>query len=173
MNSITSETFSLMQAGKPYKSYIKTILGQVYLKVLNPFSEQPEGRIVQGNPSTSDKEDCIVDVWSEKEDMYFKRANKRHFETGTIIQYERKPQEPKPKEVKEYSDEELKVLLNSKFIALQSAVNKLDTIPPVYRLLTLAKEEEKSEKYIKFLEGKLSELQKSEYPEETNEVETL
>lgn len=159
---ISSEVYSLMQAGTPYKSYIKTILGKVYINVLNQFSGAPEGRIIKGNPK-SDVESCIIDMWSEKEDVYFKRTNKRHFETGTIIEYTRKPAIEKAKAVQEFSDEELRGLLNSKFLTLQSVVNKITVVPPLFRMVELAKEMEKSDKIVKFLEGKLSEVQLAEF----------
>lgn len=162
MSNISSEVFSLMQTGTPYKSYKKTILSKIYVNVLNSFSGQPEGRIVSGNPRT-ELENCIIDMWSEMEDVYFKRTNKKHFETGNLIEYKRKEQSEKVKTIKDYSDEELTVLLNSRFLTLQSVISKVDSVAPLFRLLTLAKEMEKSEKIIKFLEGKLSELQLAEF----------
>jgi len=166
-NDLNSEIYGMMQEGKPYKSYIKTILGKVYVQVINPFDGKLEGRIVEGNPKR-DPESCIVDIWTEKENVYFRRANKRHFETGSVIEYHRREETPKAKAVHEYSDEELKELINSKFLTLQSVVNKLDSVPVLFRMVTLAKEIDKSEKIVKFLEGKLSEVQLAEFkqPEE-------
>jgi hypothetical protein len=161
---LDSSTFSLMQTGEPYKSYIKTILAKVYVTVLNPFSNEPEGRILSGNPRAKD-ENSIIDTWNEKEDVFFKRMNKRHLESGTVIVYRRLPEvvEVSPNEV---TDEEITTLLNSKFLALQNKVNKMTSVAPVFRVLTIAKELEKSEKIIKFLEGKISELQLKEYSQE-------
>lgn len=160
MNEGTS-VYSLMQTGKPYKSYIKTIVGKVFVNVWDSFQNKPIGIIVAGNPG-SNPEDCIIDVWNEQEDMYFKRANKRHFETGFIIAHTRSEVEPE-RSPNDLTDDELNNLLNSRFLSLQSGVNKMTSVAPVFRMITMAKEQEKSEKIIKFLEGKLSELQLREY----------
>lgn len=154
--------YSLMQTGKPYKSYIKTILGKLYVNIWDSFTNKPIGVIIQGDPKNPDNESCIIDVWNEQEDVYLKRANKRHFETGYLVEYKRKEVE-KEKSPNELTDEELDTLLNSKFLSLQNAVNKMTSVSPVFRLLQMAREQEKSEKIIKFLEGKLSSLQLEEY----------
>jgi len=153
--------YSLMQTGKPYKSYIKTVLGKVYVNVWDSFENKKVGLIIEGNPN-SQPEECIIDVWNEQEDVYFKRANKRHFETGFIIAHNRTdaPVERSPNDL---TDDELNNLLNSKFLSLQSGVNKMTSVAPVFRMIEMAKKQEKSEKIIKFLEGKLSELQLREY----------
>jgi len=39
----------------------------------------------------------------------------------------------------------------------------MTSVAPVFRMIEMAKKQEKSEKIIKFLEGKLSELQLREY----------
>jgi len=157
--------YSLMQTGKPFKSYIKTILGKLYVTIWDSFTNKPIGLIIQGNPKGSDNESCIVDVWSEQENVFLKRTNRRHFETGYLIEYTRIEKE-KEKSPNDVTDEELNVLINSKFLTLQSAVNKMTSVAPIFRLLEMAKEQEKSDKIIKFLEGKLSEIQLKEYKTE-------
>jgi len=156
-----SDIYSLMQTKTPYKSYIKAILGKVYITVLDPFSNKPEGKILSGNPRNHDS-DCIVEIWSEKEDVFFKRMNKRHFEMGNLVEY-RRPDRPEEKNPNEISDDEIIELLGSKFLSLQSRVNKMTSPAPVFRVLTLAQELEKSEKIIKFIEGKLASIQALEY----------
>src|SRR3990172_7387826 len=158
LSTLDSRTFSMMNTNTPYKSYKKVVLAKVYVTVLNSFNGQPEGIILHGNPRNND-DSCIVDMWSEMEDVYFRRANKRHLETGDIREFIRKEVIDKPKTFNEFSDDELRVLVNSKFLTLQHAVNKMDSVATVYRLLNIAEEEEKSEKIMAFIKGKLSELQ--------------
>ena len=156
MNKLNSEIFSAMQTGKPLVSYKKTILGKAYVTVLNPFSGTPEGRILYG-----DDEDAIVDIWSEKEKAFFLRMNKNHFKSGVIIEYERPEKEEITEEEKYNSlpDEEMKKLLSSRFFTLQAALNKMTSAAPVYRLLQLAEELEKSEKVVAAIKARLSELE--------------
>ena len=160
--------YSLMQTGTPYKSYIKTILGKLYVNIWDSFTNKPIGIIIQGNPKTEDIESCIVDVWSEQEDVYLKRTNKRHFDTGYLIEYKR-IEKTKEKSPNDLTDDELNSLLNSKFLTLQSAVNKMTSVAPIFRMIEMAKEQEKSQKIITFLEGKLSAIQLQEYKTEEEE----
>lgn len=162
-NLLDSSVYSLMQTGKPYKSYIKTILGKVYVTVLNPFTGEPEGKIIKGNPKGKDKDDCIVDFWSEIEDAFFRRMNKRHLEAGELIPYTRKEEAVSERSPNDLTEEELDELLTSRFMTLQHRVNRMTSVSPVFRLIERARELEKSEKIIKFLEGKLSELQLQDY----------
>lgn len=156
-------TYGLMQTNEPIRSYIKTILGQVFVNVLNPFTDSIEGRILIGDPRKHSN-GSIIDVWSEKEDVYLRNANQRHFEAGTIIPYVREDREQTEEEhLNTLNDDEIEKLLKSKFFTLSNAVNKMTAVAPIYRTLEMAKEMEKSEKIIKFLEGRISELQMKEY----------
>lgn len=150
--------YSLMQTGDPYKSYYKTIPAKLYLTVWDSFNEAPRGLIIEG----TDVESCIVDVWSEKEDVFLRRANKRHFDTGYLVPHLRRERvEEVP--VNTFTEDELDELLNSPFLKLQSSVNKMTSVAPIFRMVGLAKAQDKSEKILNFLEGKISELQKQEY----------
>jgi len=165
-----SAVFSAMQTEKPYKSYKKTILGQVYVNILNPFNDKdPMGLILFGE--TNQEDTAIVNVWSAKEDHYLRSMNKRHFERGYLVEY----QTPESKVVTDeekhntLSEDELKKLLSSKYFTLEAAVNKMTSEAPLYRLLVLATEQDKSEKIISFIKGRLSEVQG--LPEPPQQVE--
>ena len=165
MEKLTSRDYAILEDAKPFKTYIKTILGKVRIVILSPFSGEPEEVILEGNPRAKNNESSLIDVYSNKEDMYFRRANSYHFKNGNIIEYTRKG-EPKISEdelANSLTDDQMRELLNSKFLSLQSKVNKMTSVAPVFRMRELAIEMDKSESYIKFLEGKLSELQQSEY----------
>lgn len=157
-----------MSEGKPYKSYKKTILGKLSIILLDPFSGKPISKLLAGDPNGKDKENTIIDIWNEREELFFKRSNKRHFDLGYLTVHTRKPEDTKAVSENEYTDEELETLINSKFLALQHKVNSMTSIAPIFRLINLARELEKSEKIINFLQSKLSEIQQKEYtaPEE-------
>jgi len=164
-DTMDARVFSMMQEGVPLKSYIKTILGKVYVTVLNPENNTPEGLILEGDPRKSE-EGCIIDIWSEKEDVFFKRSknNKSHLELGILIEYKRQgPREPTEEEkANTLPDEEIINLLNSKFFILQSSVNKTTSEATLFRFLSIARDLDKSEKIIKFLEGRLASIQMGE-----------
>jgi len=152
------EVFSNMQTGKPFKSYKKTILAKIYVQVLDPFSETPVGLILETNPKFPGKD--IVDIWSEKEDVFFRRANRRQFDEGNILVYTHPDEAEQEPKIESYSDEKLTEIVNSKFLSLQSILNKVETEAVLHRMITIAKEQEKSVKIIGAIEARLSEINK-------------
>lgn len=157
--------YSLMQTTPPYKSYVKRCLGKLYVQVLDPFPPgEPTGVILHGNPRKPTPE-CIVDVWSERENMYFLRANKKHFDSGDLGEYTYKPEkESETDRINRMTDSELQELLSTPFFGLKATVDKFTAVTPLFVLLQLAKESEKSEKIIRLIEAKIAELQEEELP---------
>lgn len=160
VQKMDANIYSKMQTGEPYKTYKKTTLGRVAVLIINPFTGEPDEEILSGDPSKNE-EGCFIHMWSDKEDAYFKRANFKHLQRGNLISIESKNiNEPSKEELANvFTDDELKKLLNSRFLTLQSALNKMTSATPVYRLITFAKELEKSEKIIKVLEARVAELE--------------
>ncbi len=155
--------FSAMQTGKPYKSYRKTILGKVYVTILNPFNNEPEGVILEGEPTRSPT--AIIDMWSEVDDLFFRRMNKNHFETGVIIPFERPDVVEDTHIIEQAGDSELRTIINSKFLSLQSSLNQIKTEAVLYRMIMLATEMEKSEKIITAIKARLAEIQAGDVKE--------
>jgi len=158
MTEMDREVFSNMQTGKPYKSYKKTILGKVFVQVLDPFSGFPVGLILETNPKLFEKD--IIDLWSEKEDIFFRKTNKRQFEVGNIIEFTRPETEKEVPKIESYSDEKLTEIVNSKFLTLNSILNKVETEAVLLRMIKIAEDEEKSEKIINAIKARLSEINK-------------
>lgn len=151
------EVFSAMQLQSPYKTYKKTILGEVYANILDPFSELPTGVILRGNPVVND-ETCFVDTWDAKSDIFFRRMNKRHFETGVLIETTR-PEESKEVRVESFTDEQLVPIVHLKYYALQKEVNNITSEAVMLRLVNIAEKEERPEGTMKLLRSRLSEIQ--------------
>ncbi|MHA1949608.1 MAG: hypothetical protein ACW99G_07990 [Candidatus Thorarchaeota archaeon] len=169
-NKSESAVFSAMQTEEPYKSYRKTILGQVYVKILNPFNPlETAGVILSGESNT--EETAVVHVWSQKEDKFLKTMNRSHFERGFLVEFEgaKKKEVSQEEKYNTLSDDELNKLLSSKYFKLQAEINKMTSEAPLYRLLTLADEQEKSEKIVNLIKGRLSEIQA--LPEPPQQVE--
>jgi hypothetical protein len=148
--------FASMQSGAPYATYRKTILGKVYVTVLSPFTNKPEGILLEGEPKEDSR--AIIDVWSEMEDLYFKRQNKKHFQEGTIIRVEREPVQ-ELHTIEQYSDNELKEVINYRYITFNKTLNEITTAPVLMRMLDLSREMEKSERIVKAIEARLSAIQ--------------
>jgi hypothetical protein len=157
------KSYSAMQVGKPYRKYQKTILGKVFVTVLNPFSGQPEGIVIEGDPSLpEDQEKITVCTWNVKEDVFFRRMNVTHFTSGNLreIPIPELPEEDiRPKSVNEISDEEILDLLNKPFLALKNRLNKFTAPAPAFRILKKAEDMEKSEKILDAIRARLSELE--------------
>lgn len=150
-----------LHGGKPYRTYIKTILGKVYITIWDSFEGKAVGMLLEGDPRKGD-ETSIIDVWNEEEDYYFRNKNKNHLQQGNVIVFQRKD-EHKERTVEEYSDDELKAIINSKFFTLQNVLNNTESIATLFRIKGLAQELEKSDKLIKAVEARISEVQAEEF----------
>ncbi len=158
-----NELFSAMDSEKPHAAYIKTILGQVAVTVWDNFLNKPVDVILKGDPKRKDAE-SIVAVYSERENAFFKRSNLRHFKKGLIIPYTVPENKVEEKQVEQSTDEELKAIIGSKFMALQAKLNQIDSVPVLYRMISLAEEMDKSEKITNAMKKRISELQVAEFP---------
>lgn len=162
--------FSAMSKGKPFKSYIKTILGKVFITYWDVFENKPVGGLLEGDPRK--KEDgSYIDLYSEEEDHFFRRSNRKHFDVGVLTAYEHPENEVRERTIEEFSDDELKELINSPFLKLQNAINKTSSEAVVYRILNLAQDLEKSDKVITAIESRLSEIQQGNLPVASNVIE--
>jgi hypothetical protein len=160
---------SLMQEDNPIAVYRKAkgINGVVEVKVYNSLTDEIEDVQLRGNPNDLDCDTCLVELWSEKEHVFFKRANKWHLNEGYIIPWDK----GRPKQIKKsannMTDDQLAELVRKPFLALRNKVNEMTTPAALMRVIAAAEEAEKPEKTMQFLREKLSLLQ---YPKEQEDV---
>lgn len=154
---------------KPYASYIKTILGQVAVTVWDSVLQKPTDVILRGDPKKKE-EDCIVNVWDSREDEWFKRSNRGHFAKGVLISFTRTSNHEPVKTIEQSTDEELAEIINSKYMGFVSKLNKIESIPVLFRMKGLAEDMEKSEKITSAIEKRISELQTAEFIAPKGEV---
>jgi len=155
-----TDVFAKMQVEEPFKRYKKTILGKVFVMCLDPFEGRPVGKILAGNPRKDD-EGCFFDTWGAKDDAYFRRANKKHFDQKLLIEVSAaKVVEAKPKTADDMTDNEMVELVNARgYMKLHQALNKMNSKPTISRLLEIAEQQEKSEKILNAIRKRLSELE--------------
>lgn len=158
MDSRGLDVYSAMQTGVPLARYQKTIVGGVHVRVINPFTDMPESLILIG-----DGKESYIEIWREKDLAFFKRFNDEHFKAGRLKELKDVPVEEKsPNEI---SDEEINEMLqtNVKFFTLKARVDKFTDVAPVLRVLNRARELEKSEKLIRYLEGRMADVELNKY----------
>jgi len=152
------DIFAAMQEGKePLARYRKTIVGKVHVVALNPFSEEPEGVLLEGNGDKS-----YIELWDTKQLVFFERMNKSHLDAGRIVKMEKLP-EPPPPSPNILTDDEIDKLLEGKFLTLRKRLDAFTDTAPILRLLNRARELEKSEKIIKHLEERISQIELEKY----------
>ena len=157
-----AKVYAAMQSDTPHATYKKVILGTAAVKVINPFSGNPEEHILKGTPGKNE-EDCFVDVWSLEEDMFFQKINAHLLKQGVLVPYDRESK-PLVAEINEFNilnDDELFDLLNSPFFKLEKGLNAMDSEAPVQRMIIMAEQEEKSEKLMTHLRARLQEIQET------------
>lgn len=155
--------YSAMQTGKPIARFKKTIIGKVHVVALNPFSDKPEGVILQGVKNGSDSE-TYIELWSDKALAFFTRMNQSHFMAGRITKMGTPPKAKKtPNQI---TDEEIEKLLGSPFMTLKNRLLKFTDIAPVLRVLNKARELEKSEKLITHIEERMAKIEIEKYEKE-------
>ena len=150
----------LMAQNKPYKSYKKVILGKLYVQYIDPLTQQIQGMILEGDPNKG--EETVIDMWSPLEDLFFRRSNRFHFENGHLVEYKRKEQ-PLEKTPNEVTDEEIEEVLDSRFFSLQNLLPKITSETTLLRILTIAREKQKSERILTLIETRLAEVQKESF----------
>jgi len=155
-NTFDPKVFANMQDKKPYTTYEKTILGKVFVTVLDPFSGNPVGMLLHGRRG---EPDTIINMWSEVEDLFFKRSNRRELERGTIVKVVLPEQVEEPHTIEQYSDDELKSVINQRYASFQKVLSSIENEAVVYRMLNLAEEMEKSDRIMQAIKSKLAELQ--------------
>jgi hypothetical protein len=146
-----------LKAGAPFASYKKTTMGKVYVTTKNPFSGDPEGVLLEGEKGTESE---VIDIWSDEDDVYFRRMNQKQFTLGLIIPYQHGAK-PEVKPYEQYSDAELKEIIDLKYFAFTKILSDIKTEAVIGRMIDLAREMEKSEKIMETLTARLSELQKA------------
>lgn len=156
----STRVFAAMQNETPHKTFKKVVISKVALNVINPFTREPEVLILEGDPNKNDP-NCFLDVWSTEELMFVKKMNKSLFDKGFILEVEREEVKgPTETELlNAASDETLYNILNSKWLALVASLNKITSIVTLQRLLTMAKEEDKSEKTIDAIRARMFEVE--------------
>lgn len=159
-----NDLFSAMEQDQPYASYIKTILGKVIVTVWDNFLNKPMEVILYGDPATKGA-DCIVNVYSPREDAFFRRVNDSRFKKGLIIPYKQPEQVEEPKLIEQASDEEIIDIVNSKYFSLLKKLAEIQSVPVLFRMLRAAEDLNKSEKITTAIKSRISELQVAEFPQ--------
>lgn len=160
MDSTTFDVFAAMQEGKePLARYTKTIVGKVHVTAIDPFSDKPVEVILEG-PNNERK--ASIELWTNKYLLFFERVNYRHIQSGRLTKASTTTIS-EPISPNQLSDEEIDALLNDKFLALKARVEKFTDIAPVHRFIVRARTLDKSEKIIKFLEEKASQIEIEKY----------
>jgi hypothetical protein len=149
------KVFSQIQTGTPIATYRKTILGKVFVTVYDPYTRVPVGMLLEGERGTDTE---MIDMWSEAEDLFFKRNNKKALDTGMIIKVTRETKEA-PRTIEQFNDDELRAVINVTYLQFQKSLSRITSEAVLFRLLELTTEQDKSEKFSNAIKAKLAEVQ--------------
>lgn len=161
-NELTPDVFSKMQTGDPIAVYKKAVLGKVWVSVINPFSGEPVEVELFGHPKKNNSK-SFVEVWSQKEQVYFERENSPLFKQGYIVKLD-EPQKPEAdaeeeKDYSEYTRERIEELVTAPFMKFKHELNEIESEPILYRVETIATELERPEKTMQHIRQRIAEVQ--------------
>ncbi len=160
--STSVRDFAQMQTGEPLAVFKKTHIGKAVVRLIDPFTEQPTETILHG---MSGERSTFVEVWTEREYMYFLRANKVHLDSGAVVEHKGEIDNQIVMSFNNLPDDEMETLIGSKFFTLKSSVEQMTTEAPLLRLITLGEEANKPEKTMQFLRERLSLIQSGDLEE--------
>jgi len=161
------QVYAAMQTERPKKTYIKSQLGKVVVKVLNPFDEKPEEVILEGDPRKYE-ETCFVDLWDDKQISYFEKMNKRLISTGWIHEISREEVELNKERgiYANYTKKDKIELFDRSFMAFRSFINRVNDIEFLTDLIEVGKEIDAPQSYIKAINGRIESLAIARTPQE-------
>lgn len=135
---IRQQVVDALQTGKPpFAIYKKAILGRVLVRYLDPIRMIPEETLLSGDSDgDGDLDKVTVKVWSQAEDAYFRRQNKKHLVDGVLIPITM--DEAEDYTVNQISDEEIEDVLQKPFFALKNKLDEFTSPVPVRRFLLMA-----------------------------------
>lgn len=151
------QIYSAMQEDKPIRTWIKTILGKVYIVAWDDMTDQPTGLLLNGDPKKLE-ENSLIKIWSTKGDIFFKNMNRLLISRGILKEVE--PEKLIPEKTDEdLTDTELLEITSMKHLALKARIAKIKTAPVLFRMVNIARDNEKADSVIKAIELRLSEIQ--------------
>lgn len=159
---ISADVYSKMQVGTPIAVYKKMTLGKVEVSVINPFSGNPQNVLLVGNPNKNHPK-CFIEVWSQKEEVYFDRQNANLFKGGYLEKLA-EPVKPKRRDLKEkdyskISREYIEELVTAPFMKFKKELNEIDAAAVLYRVKDIAEELERPEKTMNHIRARIVEVQ--------------
>lgn len=162
-NTQDYSVYSLMATDNPVAIYKKGHLGKLNVRRLNSFTKEVEDVLLFSPPSGDMEADtCFVELWSEEEHVFFKRANRKHLESGALIRFTK----PRNTEIKQsannMTDKELEELVVAPFMKLKKTVEQMTSEPAILRTIQKAEEADRPEKTMQFLRERLSLIQSGE-----------
>lgn len=170
-SELRREIFEMMQEDKPYAMYIKTVMGQVLVRILDPMRILPAEVMLVGDPATAKLEDITVRVWTKAEDRYLRTNNKPHFEKGYLVPYSKPEGFKEATLVNQITDEEIEHILSQPFYALTNRLALFTSSAPVRRFLLAAEKMNRPVKTINYIKNTLSNLEKEAETENVGRVE--
>lgn len=154
--------------GEPVATYIKPITAKVAISIIDPFDGRPTDIILKGDPADPevDEEDIIIELWTDFEHEYFRRANKLQLDRGYIAPFTKEIKEEIS--VNEITDEELRDVLGKPYFAWKNQLDEFTSPIPVKRMLKIAEEMNRPIKTINTIKERLSNMQRTNGDSRTN-----
>lgn len=157
-DKISFDSYALMQSEKPMATYKKVTPSRVSVLVINPFNDKIEEVVIKGNPRKNELS-CFIPLWSEREHLYFKRANSSHIDAGRVVLSEYPKEEDRPVSPNYFTDEQIEELVSGPFMTLKRTIEKVTSEAAMGRFVEIAESLDRPTKTMRFLQDRLSLIQ--------------
>jgi hypothetical protein len=158
---IRQEIYEAMQENKPpYAAYIKTTVGRVSVKYLDPIRLVPAEVVLKGDPSEVSPDDITFKVWTVAEDVYFQRNNKINLEEGYLVPVS-VGAIPQVDTTNQISDAEIESILSQPYFALKNKLAEFTSSVPVRRFLLKAEQMNRPVGTVRHIQSVLSEMEQN------------
>lgn len=159
--NIVDQILKAQQGETPQKIFRKVIMGQVSLRIIDPFSGDRTEMMVSGVPHESDGEDLEVVLWTPLEVLYFEKANKGLIENGSIVEVTSQTQFTVDR-TNALDDASLRSLATIHFFTLKSKLKQITAEVTVQRLYNIAVELNRPAKTLQAIQTRIEEIQQKE-----------
>lgn len=148
----------LVVMDEPYKRYTKAVPSQVGGIRLDANGKEPVYFILHSHPKGFEYDAEVLEIYTEREDRYFRQANRGLFAQGLLKEYF--GEQPELDDSNVLTDAEVQEVAAMRNIeSMRKRLNELSSVYTIRRILAAANEIGRPQKTVQMIESRIKELE--------------